>query len=222
MLKLVKLFLPVEKKSFHKRDAEKLRGYFGNFFQEYIEFHHHIDEFTFQYTYSKIQYKILDGCCVILGVQEAADLLLQLAEKITCFTIDGISYETKPEVRMLFPNLEVTDKKWKYRFETPWFALNQQNYSKYQKGEFDFNKQLRNNILEFFKMCRIRAEKKIEVTGNFKLLVFRQKDISILGFVGEFESNVDMPDDISLGKRKSIGLGRIKKIGGEKYVNNSE
>ena len=35
----------------------------------------------------------------------------------------------------------------------------------------------------------------------------------MLGFVGEFITNVSIPDDISLGKRKSIGMGRIKKIG---------
>lgn len=212
MLKIVKLFLPVEEKKFENRDAEKLRGYFGNYFQEHIEFHHHIDEFKFLYTSSKIQYKIIDGCAMIMGIGEVGDLLLSLAEKIQEFKINEEIFKTIPEIKINFPKLEVNDKKYSYKFETLWFALNQENYLKYKKGEFDLNKQLANNILEFFKMCKIQADKKIEVNGNFKPVLFQQKGTSIIGFSGEFQTNVDLPDDISLGKRKSIGLGRIKKI----------
>lgn len=61
-------------------------------------------------------------------------------------------------------------------------------------------------------MCKVWADKKIIVNGNFKENIFIQKDIKIKGFYGEFLTNVNLPDDISLGKRKSIGLGRIKKI----------
>ena len=80
------------------------------------------------------------------------------------------------------------------------------------KGELSLNDQLRNNIIEFFKMCNIWADKKIIVTGEFREEKMYKKDIEVLGFGGEFSTNVLLPDGISLGKRKSIGLGRIKKI----------
>ena len=105
------------------------------------------------------------------------------------------------------------EKKYRYRFETIWLALNDKNFLRYKVGEFDLNKQLANNILEFFKMCGIRVEKRVEVVGEFQELKLRQKDTTILGFVGEFVTNAYLPDDISLGKRKSIGMGRIKRKG---------
>ena len=39
-----------------------------------------------------------------------------------------------------------------------------------------------------------------------------EKDTTILGFTGTFKTNVNLPDLIALGKRKSVGYGLIKRI----------
>ena len=128
--------------------------------------------------------------------------------------IEDRKIEITPEINISFPQLRVDDeKKYRYRFETIWLALNDKNFLRYKVGEFDLNKQLANNILEFFKMCGIRVEKRVEVVGEFQEFKLRQKDTTILGFIGEFVTNAYLPDDISLGKRKSIGMGRIKRKG---------
>lgn len=212
MVKIVKLSLSSEKHKFSGRDAEKLRGYIGNLFIDYKEFHHHLDEFRFQYDYSKIQYKSIEGKLIILGIQEAGELLKNLSEKIHRIELGEETYEIEKKLSIEEVELEVGDEEYCYRFETPWFALNQANFSKFKQGCFDLNKHLQNNILEIFKMCNIRAEKRIWVRGNFETCIFYQKDTKIHGFVGTFYTNAILPNDISLGKRKSIGLGRIKKI----------
>ena len=37
------------RESFTKSSAKELRGFFGNFFSEIIEFHNHLDQITFNY-----------------------------------------------------------------------------------------------------------------------------------------------------------------------------
>ena len=212
-MKLVRIILKSNEK-FENRDAEKLRGYFGRLFQENILFHNHKDEYNFNYDFSFIQYKVKNGEFLIVGIDKGGDILLEKIEDIREIVIGDRKIEITPEINISFPQLRVDDeKKYRYRFETIWLALNDKNFLRYKVGEFDLNKQLANNILEFFKMCGIRLEKRVEVAGEFQELKLRQKDTTILGFVGEFVTNAYLPDDISLGKRKSIGMGRIKMKG---------
>lgn len=212
-MKLVRIILKSNEK-FENRDAEKLRGYFGRLFQENILFHNHKDDYNFNYDFSFIQYKVKNGEFLIVGIDKGGDILLEKIEDIREIVIGDRKIEITPEINISFPQLKVDDeKKYRYRFETIWLALNDKNFLRYKVGEFDLNKQLANNILEFFKMCGIRLEKRVEVAGEFQELKLRQKDTTILGFVGEFVTNAYLPDDISLGKRKSIGMGRIKMKG---------
>ena len=212
-MKLVRIILKSNEK-FENRDAEKLRGYFGRLFQENILFHNHKDDYNFNYDFSFIQYKVKNGEFLIVGIDKGGDILLEKIEDIREIVIGDRKIEITPEINISFPQLRVDDeKKYRYRFETIWLALNDKNFLRYKVGEFDLNKQLANNILEFFKMCGIRVEKRVEVVGEFQELKLRQKDTTILGFVGEFVTNAYLPDDISLGKRKSIGMGRIKMKG---------
>lgn len=212
-MKLVRIILKSNEK-FENRDAEKLRGYFGRLFQENILFHNHKDDYNFNYDFSFIQYKVKNGEFLIVGIDKGGDILLEKIEDIREIVIEDRKIEITPEINISFPQLRVDDeKKYRYRFETIWLALNDKNFLRYKVGEFDLNKQLANNILEFFKMCGIRVEKRVEVVGEFQELKLRQKDTTILGFGGEFVTNAYLPDDISLGKRKSIGMGRIKRKG---------
>lgn len=209
-MKLLRVTLK-SKEKFENRDAEKLRGFFGNLFKEETLFHNHKDKFTFNYDYSYIQYKVKNGELFLIGIDKGADILLEKISNLRKVLIGKNEIEVVPEISITFPELKIEDeKRYLYRFETIWLALNDTNFLKYKKGEIDLNQQLANNIIEFFKMCGVWADKKIEVLGEFKEVKITQKDTTIVGFTGEFKTNVFLPDDISLGKRKSIGMGRIK------------
>ena len=72
------------------RDAHKLRGYFGNLFREKSELlHNHMGNGELKYEYPKVQYKVLDGTPVLVGIREGAELLTQLFLKIRELNIDG-------------------------------------------------------------------------------------------------------------------------------------
>ena len=200
---------------FSKSSAKALRGYFGNFFKNIVEFHNHLDQITFNYKSPNIQYRVIDGNLSILGINEGGDILLKSIEKIKLdeIVLEGIDNKIKEkEIKITFPELEIQDERYDYKFESFWIALNEENYKKYKRGEFSLDIQLKNNILEFFKSCGVQAKKRIITSGNFEEHEIIEKDTTILGFTGTFKTNVNLPDLIALGKRKSVGFGVIKRI----------
>ena len=223
-MKLVKVTLKTEEKFDNNKDGEKLRGYLGNYFKDIMAFHNHIDSNSFNYGFSKIQYRIINQKLTIIGIDEGGDMLLENIPKIDRVVLESVYLKNgeknkierevlvTPIVEESEHKVEVTEKEHKYRFETPWLALNETNYKKYRKKKLDLNKTLTANIIEFFKMCKVWADKKITVIGDFQELKVMHKDTQMLGFVGEFFSNADIPSGVSLGKRKSVGYGRITKI----------
>ena len=213
-MKLVEVIFKGRDK-FSKSSAKALRGYFGNFFKNIVEFHNHLDQITFNYKSPNIQYRVIDGNLSILGINEGGDILLKSIEKIKLdeIVLEGINNKIKEkEIKITFPELEIQDERYDYKFESFWIALNEENYKKYQKGEFSLDNQLRNNILEFFKLSGVQATKRIIATGEFEEHKIIEKDTTILGFTGTFKTNVNLPDLIALGKRKSVGFGIIKRI----------
>lgn len=213
-MKLVEVIFKGRDK-FSKSSAKALRGYFGNFFRKIVEFHNHLDQITFNYKSPNIQYRVIDGNLSILGINEGGDILLKSIEEIKLdeIILDGIDNKIKEkEIKITFPELEIKDERYDYKFESFWIALNEENYKKYQKGEFSLDNQLRNNILEFFKLSGVQATKRIIAVGEFEEHKIIEKDTVILGFTGTFKTNVNLPDLIALGKRKSVGFGIIKRI----------
>ena len=213
-MKLVEVIFKGRDK-FSKSSAKALRGYFGNFFKNIVEFHNHLDQITFNYKSPNIQYRVIDGNLSILGINEGGDILLKSIERIKLdeIKLDGIDNKIEEkEIKITFPELEIKDERYDYKFESFWIALNEENYKKYQKGEFSLDNQLRNNILEFFKLSGVQATKRIIAVGEFEEHKIIEKDTVILGFTGTFKTNVNLPDLIALGKRKSVGFGIIKRI----------
>ena len=115
-----------------------------------------------------------------------------------------------------YTNLEedffVDEKLHKYKFETIWLALNQENYTKYLAGEFDIDRQIQNNLLSNFKGLGIKVDKQILAKGDLQPVKVNIKDVRMVGFKGEFISNVVIPEYMALGKRQSIGFGMVRKI----------
>lgn len=210
-MKKVEITLKTNKK-FQNNAAEALRGYIGNYFKEILEFHNHKDEYLFNYGFSIIQYRVIKGNLSIIGIDKGGDLLLEHMMGIDKVKIGNEYINVTPEIKITFHELKVESDFFYYKFETPWLALNEKNYKKYKKGELSLNHQLRNNIIEFFKMCEVWADGEIIVDGEFYEEKLIKKDTELLVFLGKFKVNVNLPDNISLGKRKSIGLGRIRKI----------
>lgn len=201
------------------RDGHKLRGFFGNLFKEHSPLlHNHFEDGSLRYSYPLVQYKVIDKTPYLVGLQEGADLLVELFLKIKFLEIDGQKYPvfSKNVVREQF-ELYDTDKIFRYKFLTPWMALNQQNYRRFVQSTMREQKQLlrrilTGNILSFYKSLDFIVKNELDVITSVHYIHTNFKNKRMLAFVGEFAVNALLPDFIGLGKSVSRGFGAVKRL----------
>ncbi len=200
-------------------DADKisitsLRGFFGNYFINIPEFHHHSE---FSYHYPMIQYKKIGKELIIMGISKYAEVVfekLSTIDKIVVsnkeIPINNIQTElTKNEIKLL----EDTN----YRFMTPWIALNEKNYKLYlnlapKERKSFLGRILLGNILSMLKGLGIRIDFKIEVKiSKLSLKTIQVHYNKFVGFYCDWNSNILIPKYCGLGKSVSKGYGTIIK-----------
>lgn len=198
------------------RDAHKLRGFFGNLFKEKSELlHNHFEDGTLRYNYPLVQYKVIENIPFLVGINQGAELLVNLFLKINHINIDGNHYVINSK-NITTSNIEFDDFATlkEYKFATLWMALNQKNHKKYEvisqeeKEQF-LNKTLQNNILSFFKGVDVFVKENIMVMGKFSEKNTKFKEKEMIAFSGSFVTNALLPEYIGVGKSVSRGFGTV-------------
>ena len=219
-LNILKLSLSVDS-IFNRDDAEKIRGYLGNLFWDNPYAHHHKINGSLIYRYPCVQYKIIDGACVLIGFNEGLDIIKKTFHNLQEINLDGRWQEILSKgLESYTTYFSVTSEPLPYSFLTPWLALNEKNYEKYQKlGSWQKRKELLESILigNIISMSKslgytvpepIRAEIK-----SIKEVPTSLKSTPMLGFLGTFSVNFDIPDYWGIGKSVSRGFGTVKRVG---------
>ncbi len=209
------------------RDAHKLRGYFGEFFREHSPLlHNHYADGTFRQRYPLVQYKVLSRVPTLVGLGEGAELLVQLFLKIRELDIDGYRYDVQAKhIRHEQAPVGMSDDLHRYRFETLWMALNQENYREYTTLDSAARRQqltriLKNNLLAFLKaagayapdMPRLMVSLNLREEAGRPSVTTQFKNQTMLGFTGEFVANVILPDGVGLGKSVARGFGTVRRL----------
>ncbi len=205
--------------SLHPHYGHKLRGYFGNLFKEKSPLlHNHYETGKLRYSYPLVQYKIIDSVPLLLGINEGAELLIELFLKIRELKLEEKTFPIySKNISNKITEIGASDNLIEYKFKTMWMGLNQNNFNKYinllpgkEKQEF-LNKVLIGNILSFYKGLNFRIEEKIytKVKVEEKISAFKNRKMTV--FAGSFLTNATLPDCIGLGKAVSRGFGTIKK-----------
>lgn len=122
------------------------------------------------------------------------------------------------EINVKEESIGLQDKNSSYSFITPWLALNEQNYEKYkaikswQEKKELLAKILVGNIISMSKGLGYTVPEPIKAN------IFKLKEISaslkgtpMLGFLGSFTVNFEIPDYFGLGKSVSRGFGTVIK-----------
>ena len=196
------------------RDLEKLRGFLIQKYEGNTIFHNHVSG-NFDYSYPKLQYKLIKRNLAVMAIEEVCDLNSKMFEEIEYIDIFGdMFFDIKKE--LVIKNEEIIyskDEMFDYKFVSPYLPLNQKNFRKFLDGEYDLNKAITNNILEVLKglgIC-LKPDEKIYVSQDLKIDKRNLKDVSMVTFGGKFSTNIKFPDYFSIGKRKSIGYGTFVK-----------
>ena len=198
------------------RDLEKLRGFLADKYRENTVFHNHLSD-GYNYTYPKLQYKLIKNMLSIMGIgEDVTEINKKLFEEIDYLNIDGnLIFDIQKEIEIFDDEIEFTgDKMYEYRFVSPYLPLNDKNFSKYLKREYTLEQAITNNILEVLKGLGIWLEKenKIYVSADLQITSRDLKNVNMIAFIGNFYTNIKFPDYFSLGKRKSLGYGTFVKV----------
>lgn len=199
------------------RDSEKIRGYLSTKYDELDLLHNHKDD-KFIYRYPKIQYKVINEKPIIIGINEGVNVITDIALKD-----DGIIIKDKYintfEKKISINNEEYGETKdyIKYKFLSPWIALNQKNIDNYRNSN-DMDKEeilkkiLIGNIISMSKGLNYTVNNQIKCWINLEKRQVKMKGINHIGFIGEFKVNFKIPDYFGIGKNVSKGFGTIKKM----------
>ena len=204
------------------RDAHKLRGYFGNLFKEHSPIlHNHYEDGSLRYRYPAVQYKVLNGVPILIGLGEGASLLPQLFLKIKEINLDGISYAiTSKNIQHNQEQIGFSEELLTYRFDTLWMALNQANHKIYINLESVVEKKKMLNRILIGHVLSLLSNMNILLDPEQRLMAMTQlqekstkfKDNTMLAFAGEFVINAHIPEGLGLGKSVSRGFGTVKKV----------
>lgn len=207
-----------------KGTADKLRGFFADKFGEYTLIHQHLTDNKLLYKAPLIQYKIFNGKPFVLGINEGADILQKIYDDIDYLKIGRSEYQIKEKAIVLRTDyFGTTDTNNSYSFLTPWLALNEKNYEQYQKfGTWAKKKELLEkiligNIISMSKSLGYTVPEPIRANiGNLKEVHSKLKGTPMLGFLGSFSVNFEIPDSWGIGKSVSRGFGTVMKVRSEK------
>ncbi len=192
----------------------QLRGFLSHLFTNISEFHHHSDN---SYHYPLIQYKKIDKKLAVIGIGEFSDVVFE--------KMSNLDHITTQDQKIPLNNMELKNTVYypkevtgKYKFASPWIALNKENYAKYsllaRKEQKQFlEKILVGNILSMLKGMGIFIDKKIAVNiKSYKSITTTAHQNKFAGFFCEWDSSMNLPEYCGLGKSISKGFGVVSSL----------
>jgi len=196
-------------------EGRKLRGFFAGGGGEGSLLHNHGEEGRDIYRYPLVQYKVIRQVPTIIAAEEGIRELHPLVMERQTLQIGSKSYPCGNMDLALSANL-IGDCKEpvQYRFVSPWFALNQNNYRQYlaadpQERKALLERILVGNLLSLAKGFGITVEVPLQADCQLREQSLRFKEEEIVGFTGSFSVNFLIPELFGLGKSVSRGFGAV-------------
>ena len=171
-----------------------------------------------KFLYPRVQVKILNEQIYIIGVNEGIDPIIALSEKLKELDFGNITFSIdKFEIEEHEKQFIFDDCIFKYRFITPWVALNKVTSSQYRllndkKKEAYLNKLLGHNLI--FITNEMGVSLSSGVYAKVKTTNLNPEpvdDNKWKAFLGEFKTNLILPSYIGLGNGITRGFGSIYK-----------
>lgn len=198
--------------------SSQLRGFFATQFTEYSLLHQHSAD-KLIYRYPLVQYKMIDGAPMVIGINDGVEVLKQVYDKYDDIKLGAEVYEiVEKGISVKNQEYGLSDKFHSYEFATPWIALNQENYLKYYgMKNYDetqelMRKTLIGNLLSMSKSLNYQVPDKIKCDVKVKIRKMRLKDVNVMAFIGGFSVNFIIPDHLGIGKSVSRGFGAVRRL----------
>src|SRR3990170_2656200 len=220
-LNILRLIIDIETK-LQPSHAGKIRGYLGNLFWDNPYAHQHNPDGSFIYRYPCVQYKVINGLCLLIGFNEGTEVIKKTFHDLKTINLNGQWEEVLSKGLQSYSiSFSGSSEQNHYSFLTPWLALNERNYEQYQKLESWAKKKefmekiLIGNIISMSKGLGYTVPEPIKANIiKLKEINTSLKGTPMLGFLGTFSVNFEIPDYWGIGKSVSRGFGTVKRIRG--------
>jgi len=213
--------------SFDQNDAvvtrpHLLRGALANLFPDEPLLHQHGNGGLI-YRYPLVHYRGQKNKGVLVGFYEGAHLLARLPLLDQTMQIGNVSTKVVDiELEFSMRSVGVARKLTRYYLVTPWIPFNQTNYESYKQmtrveQTYERDRIAVGNLLTTLRGLKIEFPEQLYAAFQVRRSVgCRYKDKTFLGFLGTLITNVDLPDDIAIGRAVSHGYGWLKRIRNKK------
>jgi len=169
-----------------------------------------------RFLYPRVQVKILNEQIYIIGIHEGVDPVLSVAEKFEIFDFGNITFQIQDcDIENIDQQFIPSSRLVRYRFITPWVALNHMTGGKYkfltnQEKPSYLNRLLGQNIIFVANEVGVDLEDNIFTKVKVSSLFPRPVDENKWGaFMGEFKTNFLLPNYIGVGNGITRGFGTI-------------
>ena len=203
------------------QDSRYLRGVFAGLYPNRPEFHGH-GPTGLVYEHPRIQYKVINGRGLIVGLQEGA-FLLRAAEAPVRLRLGPrqLNVISVDRAERMVP-FGLAEQQIGYEFVTPWVALNEENHERFQGARIQ-GKELTNELMRRVLIGNLLSTAKAlgyEVPGPIEaeVAVGEPREVTIkpgvvlLGFSGRFRANFSIPPIWGIGKQSARGFGTVQRI----------
>ena len=169
-----------------------------------------------KYLYPRVQVKILNEQIYIVGINEGVDPVLSLVGNLESFNFGDITVKIeKIDIEQNKDPVLLVDKLLRYKFVTPWVALNAGSSKKFKGIEEDnkilfLNKLLGQNLLFLSKELGLDTDSKIYTKVEVDSIdPHNHEENGWRSFNGEFRTNFMLPNFIGFGNGITRGYGSI-------------
>ncbi len=169
-----------------------------------------------KYLYPRVQVKILHEQIYIVGIKEGVEPVMSLIDNVKSFNFGNITINIdKYEIEENIDQFKVTERLLRYKFITPWIALNKSTGGKYRFSSDDekflfLNKLLGQNLLFIAKELGEEIKTKIYTKVIIDNKMPEKIDDNGWGaFTGQFKTNFILPNYTGLGNGITRGYGAL-------------
>jgi len=169
-----------------------------------------------QFLYPRVQVKILNEQIYIVGIHEGVDPVIELADRLDILDFGNITFQVfDTDIVSNSDHFRQVDRLIRYRFLTPWVALNQTTGSRYRflnnMERISFlNRLLGQNIVFLAREMGVEINDKIFTKVNLTSMFPKPVDERFWGaFSGEFRTNFLLPNYMGIGNGITRGYGAL-------------
>ena len=169
-----------------------------------------------KFLYPRVQVKILNEQIYLVGIDQGTEPIIQLCERMGTLDFGNITFEVEDCDLEIFKRQFIISKRLvRYKFITPWVALNHMTSGKYkvlknnEKQTF-LNRLLGQNIIFMAGEVGNYIEENIYTKVKVPSIFPKPLDENKWGaFKGEFKTNFILPNYIGIGNGITRGFGAI-------------